>query len=298
MRKKLTDFSIVAIIGSTKHANTNEEDIVDVVGDCVDQINSTQINFDNLKIVDRVSKISFQNNSTTTKKKHQITKTQFQGQNQKRARKYQCEYCELSLCNRGQLKSHVRSHTGERPFRCEHQFCGKTFTRNEELTRHKRIHTGQRPFACYLCAKRFGRKDHLKKHLKTHAKHGTIQLEELDKALNISKVVALPSQQQQQQIQSKYSPANTNIPLISDTSNHCSTFQQQAPSCQTQNATHWQNSSNTIISNVCHQLKNDNNNLNVNVTNTQNVNEAINGYLERIVRQFGCAPTASAAPLT
>ena len=58
--------------------------------------------------------------------------------------------------------------SGERPFICDHQNCGKTFTRNEELTRHKRIHTGLRPFSCNHCNKRFGRKDHLKKHVKTH----------------------------------------------------------------------------------------------------------------------------------
>ncbi|GFR09044.1 hypothetical protein TNCT_212981 [Trichonephila clavata] len=57
---------------------------------------------------------------------------------------------------------------GERPFACDHHKCGKTFTRNEELTRHKRIHTGVRPHQCSLCLKRFGRRDHLKKHIKTH----------------------------------------------------------------------------------------------------------------------------------
>ncbi|XP_077549277.1 uncharacterized protein LOC144162558 [Haemaphysalis longicornis] len=85
-----------------------------------------------------------------------------------RPKRFQCPHCKVSFSNNGQLKGHVRIHTGERPFACEHEGCSKTFTRNEELTRHKRIHTGLRPFPCPLCQKPFGRKDHLKKHVKTH----------------------------------------------------------------------------------------------------------------------------------
>ncbi|XP_066581945.1 Krueppel-like factor 15 [Prorops nasuta] len=85
-----------------------------------------------------------------------------------RPKKFKCEHCDVSFSNNGQLRGHVRIHTGERPFKCETEGCGKSFTRNEELTRHKRIHTGLRPHSCPVCGKSFGRKDHLKKHTRTH----------------------------------------------------------------------------------------------------------------------------------
>lgn len=94
-----------------------------------------------------------------------------------RPKKFVCTVgqCDSSFANNGQLKNHIRSHTGERPFACDHPNCNKRFTRNEELTRHKKIHSGEKPYPCQICKKKFGRKDHLKKHVKTHERAATQQ---------------------------------------------------------------------------------------------------------------------------
>ncbi|XP_049576507.1 zinc finger protein with KRAB and SCAN domains 1 [Syngnathus scovelli] len=81
-----------------------------------------------------------------------------------------CGQCGKCFPHPSNLKAHLQSHSGERPFCCS--LCGRSFTKLSNLKAHRRIHTGERPYCCLACGKRFTQKCNLKRHQRIHVDEG------------------------------------------------------------------------------------------------------------------------------
>src|ERR1700722_4313601 len=95
---------------------------------------------------------------------------------QKHPATFQCHLCPKRFTRAYNLRSHLRTHTDERPFVCT--VCGKAFARQHDRKRHEGLHSGEKKFICrgelgsgaqWGCGRRFARADALGRHFRSEA---------------------------------------------------------------------------------------------------------------------------------
>lgn len=78
----------------------------------------------------------------------------------------QCSFCPKSFRKPSDLQRHIRTHTGERPYKCVE--CAKTFSLKSTLESHNKIHLGKKEFTCHVCNCFFATKGSLSVHMRLH----------------------------------------------------------------------------------------------------------------------------------
>jgi uncharacterized Zn-finger protein len=96
-----------------------------------------------------------------------IVLTKMKSRGKTKTKDYRCLECMKEFRSAYNLKKHIRTHTGEKPYVCKE--CGLCYSQSGGLHNHMAsVHRTDQSFVCHYCGKAFPIKDRLKLHLRIH----------------------------------------------------------------------------------------------------------------------------------
>merc|ERR1712223_1380574 len=110
-----------------------------------------------------------------------------------RARNNTCEYCGKVFKNCSNLTVHRRSHTGEKPYKC--QMCNYACAQSSKLTRHMKTHgrMGKDIYKCRFCSMPFSVASTLEKHMRKCVVNSNATSKWSSKTASVSDRVSSPN---------------------------------------------------------------------------------------------------------
>ncbi|PVV00863.1 hypothetical protein BB560_004735 [Smittium megazygosporum] len=143
------------------------------------------------------------------------------------SKEYSCSFCDKVYRKPSKLQEHIRSHTGERPFKCTFPGCDKTFIRQSHLSVHNRTHYSdlKNKYKCNFenCSAAFNTNQHLKRHLTIHSNSNPYKKDAMNLLANTNLYTFIPHSRTHSIVQRYmcgYKNCNLKFPKLVDLKAH------------------------------------------------------------------------------